>query len=90
MQGAGVGLDGRIALGRAEFLLDPLPRHLLPRVPLRILEQVVGGRDHGEHGNDGAEKLQGDREQERQDRHRIAIICPFLSRQTAEYWLMAI
>jgi hypothetical protein len=38
-----------------------------------------------EHGNDGAEKLQGDREQERQDHRRIAIICPFLSRETAEY-----
>jgi len=52
--------DRGIALGLAEFFLDLLQRHLLPLVPLPILEQVVGGGDHREDCDDGSEQLERD------------------------------
>src|SRR5665213_2136734 len=52
-------LDVRIALGLLEFLFHLLQRHFLPLVPLPVLEEIVGDRDHGEHRHHGAQQTQG-------------------------------
>ena len=43
-----LALDVRIAFGLLELLLHFLQRHLLPLIPLPILEQIVADRDDRE------------------------------------------
>ena len=51
----------RIAFGLLELLLELAQRHLLPLVPLAVLEQVIGGRDDREHRHHRAEHVERER-----------------------------
>ena len=55
-----LALDRRVAFRLFEFFLQLPEGHFLPLVPLPVLEQVVGGRQEGEHGDHGTKYLQGE------------------------------
>jgi hypothetical protein len=42
-----------------EFFLQLADGHLLPFVPLPVLEKVIGSGDDREHGNHGTQELEG-------------------------------
>ena len=51
-------LDVGVAFGLLVLVLDLLQRHLLPLVPLPVLEEIVGDRDRGQHRHHSAHHLQ--------------------------------
>jgi hypothetical protein len=57
-----LALDGGVAFGLLELILQFAQLHLLSFVPAPVLEQVVGGGHHGEHGDHRAEHLERHRE----------------------------
>src|SRR5438105_10061213 len=70
---ADLRLDGRVALGLFELLLEFAQRHFLPLVPLPVLPQVIERRDHGEHRDHDAERAERERAREAERAGRVGV-----------------
>ena len=67
-----LALDGRVAFGLLEFLLQFPQRHFLPLVPLAVLEQIIGSATTAIMATTAPSNFSASDLGERHDRRRIA------------------